>query len=135
MTIKNLLAYNRLILFIAIFWTFFILYLCLVNTNDLPVVDVKGIKFDKIVHFFFHFVFTFLWIISKKNYNNFAKRVFMIILFSVLYGISIEIAQKMLTTSRNADLYDVFANTLGSLTAAFILIHYNRKKMINHKIP
>jgi hypothetical protein len=38
-----------------------VLYLCLVQSDKLPVVTIENL--DKVVHAFFHFVFTSLWIL------------------------------------------------------------------------
>jgi hypothetical protein len=41
-----------------------VLYLCLVQ-SDKPVVTIENL--DKVVHAFFHFVFTSLWILFLKH--------------------------------------------------------------------
>jgi hypothetical protein len=42
-----------------------VLYLCLVQSDKLPVVTIENL--DKVVHAFFHFVFTSLWILFLKH--------------------------------------------------------------------
>ncbi len=49
---------------------------------------------------------------------------------AVLYGILIEIAQDKLTATRQADGYDVFANTIGA-TIAILLIYFLNKIQIS----
>lgn len=54
-------------------------------------------------------------------------------LLSVFFGVSIELLQKYLTTTRNGDVLDVLANTSGAIIAVFgiiILSKYNRLNKI-----
>ena len=77
---------------------------------------------DKYVHFIFYFVFTLLlykdykvkWGVLKKSFA-FA------FITAVSYGVLIEICQGLFTSGRNADIFDVVANTSGSAFAIFIL--------------
>ena len=112
----HLLVPNKKYLFAAITWTLIIAYLCLESSADLPKVKVFGI--DKIVHCGFHFVFVMLWFLffwnnnSSKNFNKFLKES---VLLSFSYGIAIEIAQQLFTTTRQADVFDVLANLTGAI--------------------
>jgi hypothetical protein len=45
-----------------------VLYLCLVQSDKLPVVTIENL--DKVVHAFFHFVFTSLWILFKTQIKH-----------------------------------------------------------------
>lgn len=40
---------------------------------------------------------------------------------SLIFGILIELAQAFFTVSRNADVYDVLANTMGALVALSVI--------------
>lgn len=71
---------------------------------------------DKIVHFIFYFLFVYLW---SKAFNN--KKNFLILCIAISYGIIIEILQEVVTQSRNFDYFDILANTIGAVTAFFIL--------------
>ncbi len=107
----------------AVFWTGIITFLSLVQFNDLPFKSVSSI--DKIVHVFFHFVFTILWFLyfdKAITRMNFLKPLLVSIVFSLFFGTLIEILQESFTISRHADLYDVFANLSGATLAAILII-------------
>jgi VanZ family protein len=112
-------------LFAALTWTFSILFFCLATFNNLPEIGIKNA--DKYVHFTFHFGFVLLWFLyfdfNKKTANRF-KTILVLFLFSFLFGVAIEIAQKLFTTSRSADVFDVAANTTGTLTASLLIVGY-----------
>ncbi|CAN1528861.1 COG5652 Predicted integral membrane protein [Flavobacteriaceae bacterium] len=118
----------------AIIWTCFIIFLCLASISNLPSVKVSNA--DKYVHFTFHFLFVILWFLYlnyKKSKNRFRLSI-KLCLVSLLFGISIEFAQQTFTTTRKADIYDVFANTNGALIAVILLFIYSfiaNKKQVN----
>ncbi len=95
------------------------------QSKDIPSVTIPYL--DKFVHVFFHFVFTSLWFlyfrIQIKSTNVF-KPLFVSFLFSLFFGITIEIAQSLFTATRNADVYDVLANSFGALVAVFLLFRF-----------
>ncbi|MFM9988434.1 MAG: VanZ family protein [Flavobacterium sp.] len=104
---------------VAIFWTFIILYLSLKTTIDTPKFSFPNE--DKIVHFTFYLGFVILW----YRYLLFRKSVLLnnkiaLVIISIFFGIAIEFAQKYLTTTRQADIWDVVANSSGSLMGIFV---------------
>ena len=123
MTIKRLLAHNKLYLFLALFWTLLVLLLCLVSVGNLPRLSVKVDSIDKVVHFTFHFVFVMLWFLYLKE-KNIRNVFFKIFLASFSLGVIIEILQSIFTVTRQADIKDVLANTTGTITAITILLLY-----------
>ena len=127
MKITNHLS-ERNFLFLAILWTVVITVLSLVSLNSVPKVDVPGK--DKLVHFLFYLVFVIFWSFAKvKSYFN-LKYDFIIVLFAIVYGIIIEVLQSVLTQTREADIYDVFANSLGAITG-FIGFYCVKNKIFN----
>lgn len=54
--------------------------------------------------------------------------------FSVLFGIGIELLQAFLTTTRKADIFDVFANVTGATLAVIVIILVNKYNGIIDKI-
>ena len=119
MTIKNLLAPSKNSFWVAVFWTFIILYLSLKTTIDTPKLSFPNE--DKIVHFTFYLGFVILW----YRYLLFRKSVLLnnkiaLVIISIFFGIAIEFAQKYLTTTRQADVWDVVANSSGSLVGIFV---------------
>jgi VanZ family protein len=118
MTIKTLLAPNKLSVFVAVLWTLIITYLSLTTSTQQPQTFKNA---DKIVHFTFYFGFVILWYryLVFKN-SALLKNKIMLVLVSVFFGIAIEFAQKYLTTTRQADIWDVVANSTGSLIGIFV---------------
>ncbi|HTG67405.1 MAG TPA: VanZ family protein [Flavobacterium sp.] len=113
---------KRIFLGGALFWTGFILYLCLIRASNLPSVTIPYI--DKCVHFVFHFVFSILWFLVLDFYFKNQRRnklLGIVFLMSLCFGIAIELFQTFFTVTRNGDVIDVFANSTGSLLAILIL--------------
>ncbi len=103
-------------------------YFCLTESSNLPAVNVPNI--DKIVHFCFHFGFTISWILFfKKELKGaeVAKAYLVSFVFSVLFGITIELMQGVYTTTRACDVTDILANTLGALFAIFMAVVFKER--------
>lgn len=120
--IKNLSEHKKILLWLAIIWTAIVTFFCLSNFNELPKIGVSN--FDKLGHITFHFGITFLWFLVFKFYilNENKKALKKAFLFSFFYGIIIEIFQDQFTATRSGDVFDVFANTFGSLLAILLII-------------
>jgi glycopeptide antibiotics resistance protein len=117
-------------LFWALIVSGVIAYFCLTDSSNIPSVNISNI--DKIVHFCFHFGFTISWILFFKKElkgSDDAKAYLISFIFSVLFGITIEIMQGVYTTTRASDVTDVLANTLGGMFAIFVAIIF--KKQLN----
>lgn len=107
---------------ITILYTLALATICLVQVNE--VVSKVSIPFgDKLFHFSAYILLTVLW------YNTFLYRfhkskkraLWNAIIFSIIFGIIIEILQGVFTTYRSSDINDVFANTTGVLLAAVVI--------------
>ncbi len=113
---------KKLYLWFAVFWSALIAFLCLMQIENSPFKGVSNV--DKLVHIFFHSVFTIFWFLYfnlRYHKQKFTKTLFISVLFSFFYGIAIEILQEFFTESRQADLYDVLANLLGALLTSIVL--------------
>ncbi|WNM19344.1 VanZ family protein [Flavobacterium capsici] len=117
------MAHKNFWLAIALLWTSIIFYLCLIDSSELPSLGIKVEGFDKVVHFSFHFIFTVFWVIylNVTNTSVTRKQVTNVIIASFLIGVTIEFLQGEFTTTRNADIIDVLANSLGTVTSGFIM--------------
>lgn len=129
--IKHSLA-RKIFLCLAISWTLVIAYLCLISFKELPTLSVQVDNMDKWVHFALHFVFTSLWFLGLKSKEEKGLTlVLKVFAASLSYGIAIEISQWLFTTTRNADIKDVMANSSGSIAAIFTILFaqwiFNRK--------
>nr|WP_255596561.1 VanZ family protein [Flavobacterium potami] len=104
--------------------------MCLTDSGNLPAVNFPSL--DKIVHFCFHFGFTISWILffkkelKGKESEDF-KAYLIAFIFSVFFGITIEILQGALTATRAADVTDILANALGAVIAVFSAIAFKRQ--------
>jgi VanZ family protein len=120
---------KQLLLCWAIICSGIISYFCLTDSSNIPSVNFPSI--DKIVHFCFHFGFTISWILFfKKELKGKAaddyKAYLVSFIFSVFFGITIEILQGVFTTTRAADVTDILANTIGGTTGVFTAIALKR---------
>jgi len=121
-----------LLLSAALLWTGVVSYFCLVNSNEIPVINIPNL--DKCVHAFFHLVFTFVWFLffSKQLQNDtIIKPLIFSVVFSFVFGITIEILQSLVTTTRSADIFDVAANAIGALVAVFVVVVCDKFKILN----
>ncbi|EKT4552280.1 VanZ family protein [Flavobacterium psychrophilum] len=92
---------------------------------------------DKIVHFTFYLGFVILW----YRYLVFKEKVLLsnkivLVLISITFGIAIEFAQKYFTTTRQADILDVLANSAGALVGIFVatrIFQKNKKSEVFDK--
>lgn len=122
MLTKTLSGHKTLWLVLALGWSAVIMVLCLVRFNELP--QVKLAEADKYVHAIFHFLFTLLWFGYARTL--FSRALAKVFVASVAYGGLIEILQGTLTTTRQADLKDVLANTTGALLAVILIATLQR---------
>lgn len=120
---------KQLLLCWAIICSGIISYFCLTDSSNIPSVNFPSI--DKIVHFCFHFGFTISWILffkkelKGKGADDY-KAYLISFIFSVFFGITIEILQGVFTTTRAADVTDILANTIGGTTGVFTAIALKR---------
>lgn len=112
---------KKSLLYITIIYSLALLAVSLMTLHDLP--DL-GVSFaDKIFHFLAYTVLTVLWYGTFSytlNYRN-KRAISYAMLFSIVFGIIIEVLQGCLTTSRRLDFYDIIANTIGTLLVSFVL--------------
>lgn len=80
---------------------------------------------DKIVHFSFYcgaaFLGCFALVERFKDILSRKKVFFISFLFSVIYGIIIEVLQMTFTESRHGDILDVLANTCGAVVGVLLV--------------
>ena len=128
---KNLLVPKQIYFLAALLWAGVIAFFCLVQLNNVPLGEVSNL--DKLVHVFFHFVLTilcFLFVQKYTNAINSLKPILISLLFSVFFGIGIEIAQELFTTTRHADVFDVLANLSGAILGVAVIILFDLKTKI-----
>jgi VanZ family protein len=116
----------------ALTWTGLIVFFCLIKSSDIPAIQITNL--DKVVHSFFHLVFTSLWFFFFKkqiNSSSIFKPLVVSFMLSIFFGIAIEIAQALFTTTRKGDLFDVLANLSGATLAVCIILFFNKYTNLN----
>jgi len=109
-------------------WLAIICYALFIPADDLPLEPFFRIPhFDKIVHFGLFFVLCLLLLrpfkLVKLNYYLLAP------LISIVLSAMLETSQHVLSVSRNSDIKDFIANSLGAISSVmfYYLFVSNRK--------
>ncbi len=109
-------------------WLAIICYALFIPADDLPLEPFFKIpQFDKIVHFGMFFVFCLLLLRPLKRLQ--LKYYLLAPLIAISLSAVLETSQHIISVSRNSDIKDFIANTMGVLSAAMIyyLFISNRK--------
>ncbi len=114
--IKNLLA-PKTQQTVLIIYTLFVTVLFLMPKPDLPTLNTR-LPIDKIGHTVIHFLLVLGWLvyfftILKHRFTK--QNSWWIVGVCFLYGIIIELLQQLIIPLRQADFFDVIANTIGLL--------------------
>jgi len=115
--IKQLYKDNALTFAIVI--TISITYLSLSKVSSIiPVLEIKN--GDKYQHLLAYFGMMMSWLFVSQKLNT--KRISRLwaVMGVFLFGVLMEVLQQRLTTYRQADLYDVFANLSGIIIAYIV---------------
>ena len=104
---------------IVLFMT--VMYVSLLPKVELP--EAPVFQADKLVHFTMYFI---LSIVSYKGFFNkkLAQSILFACILSFLYGIIVEFLQSSLTSTRMFDVFDIFANGIGTIFAYFVVNKY-----------
>src|SRR6478752_3314982 len=104
-------------------WTLVILILTTIPGKAIPEVSIIGI--DKLVHCFIFGLLTFLTAFDLKNHGSNAKPLRTAVIYSISYGIFIELIQNFVP-GRSCSIYDVIANSLGALIGYLCFKYYSK---------
>ena len=117
---------RKLYFFVAISITIVITIGSLISINN--VIKLPPVHyFDKFLHASAYFLLTLSWLFAFKKRIKLKKKFTLVLIIIFIYGIIIEVLQQSLTTYRQADLYDVFANLGGIIIAyAFFNLIFRR---------
>ena len=122
MITKHLSERNFLIL--AILWTIGVTVASLASLKNMPAISIPGN--DKTAHFVFYFVFFVLWYFGLKRFIKYNKFDVILVLITLFYGICMEFLQAQITSNRQADFYDVLANSFGTFSGFLTILFYTR---------
>jgi hypothetical protein len=112
----------------ALVWFAFILFATIANAQTLSRILLRDIfSYDKPIHMMLFGVQAILIIKSIPNASNNNKWVTQSCLLSVVYGVTTEVLQGVITTTRFFDYFDMLANTLGCL---FVWIWFRNRKQV-----
>lgn len=139
LTTKRLLVPKK-----PFFTIFFISWMVFITLFSLFYFPDDGIPFitiphmDKMVHFMFYFgasISASLCVREQtRGSKGFKKVLSSTAILSIIYGIIIEVLQETLTTYRDGNVYDVIANTVGSLFGITVLWYlFSVKRRFNWK--
>lgn len=105
-------------------WIAFISFLSLYEFSPNMNIEIEIPHIDKVVHFFFYFIATFLacLFIRERSKGNLLMGRAMIYsaIFLAIYGAVIEVLQAKLTSVRDGDIYDMMANLAGILLSLLV---------------
>ena len=128
---------HKVLIYLAIGYTLLLTIGSLIDTGN---VVTTPTNFDKILHLVAYFglgLLWMIWFIFKKPADKKRLRIpslILIALLAVVYGISIEILQGVLTSYRTADMWDILANTIGAgLALPVVLLLINKSSMLKTK--
>ncbi|MDP3352649.1 MAG: VanZ family protein [Flavobacteriaceae bacterium] len=116
-------------LFIAIVLTFLIAYLSFIPLNNLIPKFEFG-YFDKIAHIISYASLSFSWFLAVCLKKVPIIKIILTAICISFYGIIIEVVQGNYTPSREADIYDVLANTIGIIIGLGIFILWIQKRKL-----
>jgi VanZ family protein len=86
---------------------------------------LEGIYFDKWVHVGLFAILVFLW---RSAFDwDYANYNLIILLSAVLYGFAVEIIQLYWISNRSFDLFDLLADTIGSIVGLLVFLRVYKK--------
>lgn len=117
---------------LAIVWALFILVIIGIPGNQIPEVPtfIEWLSPDKILHVVIFGILSYLILFgdSKQYLKSHHRSYYIVIavLISSVYGFITELLQFYVFVGRNANIFDVYANTLGSISGgvAYYLQHF-----------
>ncbi len=110
-------------------WSLIILILLLLPSDNIPDSKFQIPQLDKFVHFTLFFILSIIESIEKKN-NSFKLKFVYLLLLSLLFAVFSELSQKIFTSSRNFDVFDIISDLAGIIAGFgiyFIIIKIHQK--------
>ena len=110
--------------FLALFYSILIIFVSLIKIES----ETNITHQDKIIHAGIYFIFCILWFVPLRGLFK-KEALLYVFLFSILFGILIELLQENLTSYRNFELEDILFNSIGSLiSCSFLFLKNSIKK-------
>lgn len=109
-----------------------ILYGSLTSSDNLDKIEFLSIpNIDKVIHFLFYLSLsiTFISSLYKSTHLKLVDQYLLTIIFSISYGLIMEVLQFYVTMNRTADILDVVANTFGCILGV-VLFNYLKNSIL-----
>ena len=131
MVMQRLLEHKSFVI-VAIIYTLLLTVGSLIDTGKAITTPQN---FDKVLHLSAYFglgLLWMLWVVFKKpKVINRRRKMRLIALCAVLYGIFIEVLQGVFTSYRIPDMWDMLANTIGvALAMGVVLLLMKNTRML-----
>jgi VanZ family protein len=110
---------------ISILVALIIMYLSLSDLNNLNKVPLFNIPhLDKIVHFGMYFVMMTSILFENRKAIKVLRHFLLIALIPLVFGITMEIVQSVLTSYRSGSIWDILFNSAGILASTILWIWF-----------
>ncbi|MDP4224523.1 MAG: VanZ family protein [Bacteroidota bacterium] len=118
----------------SILTSLIILYLSMANAKTFEYAGLFDIPYlDKFVHFGLYFVFMSVIIYEHKNFFSDTRKIILVALIPICFGIIMELMQTGLTSTRTGDVIDAMFNTGGVAASVFLWLFIRPYKSKNLK--
>ncbi len=106
-------------------------FITLLSLFSFSGIDTEGWELpheDKLVHFVFYFFAVVLGVLClterSRERRNSKGLIVPVIVFSIIYGIVVEGLQWIMPFGREADFWDILANSLGAILGGLLIEKY-----------
>jgi VanZ family protein len=107
--------------FWSLAWAMIILVLCATPGQYIPSANwMELLSLDKFVHALIFFILSALLIVVAITYHQNSRLMLLYVVFSMMYGMLMELMQAWYFSNRSADWMDVIANSLGCVVAFMV---------------
>jgi hypothetical protein len=106
--------------FLTIIITLVILYLSLAPADNFDKVPINIPYFDKFVHFSMYLALMSVIIFENRKKIRELRQIFILALYPVFLGITLEILQETLAYGRTGSIFDEMANLTGIITSVLL---------------
>ncbi|MDP4223217.1 MAG: VanZ family protein, partial [Bacteroidota bacterium] len=118
----------------SILTSLIILYLSMANAKTFENAGLFDIPYlDKFVHFGLYFVFMSVIIYEHRNFFSDTRKIILVALVPICFGIIIELMQSGFTSTRKGDVIDAMFNTGGVAASVFLWLFIRPYKSKNLK--
>jgi len=102
------------------------------NLNKLHLINIP--YFDKFTHLIFYFLLSVFFhsSLQKSSIMNKTEQIIITFFLVISYGIIIEVLQYYFTSTRKADIFDVFANSFGCILGLLIFPLFKKLDLVKY---